>query len=277
MLEPATIVITMPRKKGDPTQYTYQWATKAVQMAKDLGYKVIAIKENDTTYDNVSKILKENKVRLYTHFGHGCPLSLQGQQECIISRKYTTDQLICMAESPYIEERQKVLRLLSPLGELSCPGICTLDIDPCSPTCLFDTNVNLLKDTISLAIACHSASQLGRCAVNYGADTYIGYADLLMFPVDSLNSQDMFGEVQLTMFKELLLGKNPQEAERVMSELEDSYIRRFKKIKYVALPMLWNKLHRKILGNINSLIYSNTIYLDIDPVPFYLSNTPFYM
>ena len=255
MITPATVVITMPRKKADPTEYTFQWAMKAVQMAKDFGYKVIAIKEDDTTYDNVSKILKDNRVRLYGHFGHGCQLSLQGQHQCIISRKYTSGQLMCMAESPYIEERQKLLRILNPLGQLSCPGICTLDIDPCSPLCTYDTNVNLLKDTISVAVACHSAAQLGRCAVNYGADTYIGYADLLMFPVDSLNSQDMFGEVQLTMFKELLMGHTPQEAERVMSELEDSYIRRFKKIKWISLPLLWNKLHRKVLGNANSLIY----------------------
>lgn len=266
MPEPATIVITMPRKKSDPTEYTFLWATKAAQMAKDLGYNVITLKENDVTHENVTKILKENKVHLYSHFGHGCPLSLQGQQQCIISRKYTTDQLICMAESPYMEERQKLLRLLSPLGDLSCPGICSLDADPCSPLCTYDTNVDLLKGSIAFAIACHSGSQLGKCAVSYGAKTYIGYDDLLMFPVDSLNSQDLFGEVQLTMFKELLLGKSPQEAEKVMSELEDSYIRRFKKIKYIALPMLWNKIHRKIIGNVNSLIYSDTIYLDINPV-----------
>lgn len=265
----ATIVITMPRKKSDPTEYTFNWATKAAQMAKDLGYNVITIKENDTTYDTVSKTLKENKVHLYAHFGHGCPLSLQGQQECIISRKYTTDELICMAEGS-IGEKQKLLSWLRPLGQVSCPGICRLDIDPCSPTCLRDTNVHLLKDTISFAVACHSGSQLGKCAILYGVKTYIGYSDLLMFPVDSLNSQDMFGEVQLTMLKELLLGKSPYEAEKVMSELEDSYIRRFKKTKYIALPMLWNKLHRKLLGNVNSLIYSDTTYLNINPTPFFL-------
>jgi len=255
MIEPATIVITMPKKKGDPTEHTYVWATKAAQMAKDLGYNVIAIKEGDTTYENVSKVLKENKVRIYSHFGHGCSASLQGQNQCIITRKYTAEQLICMAESPYIEDRQRLLKLLKPLGEISCPGICSLENDPCSPLCLFDTNVNLLKDTITIAVACHSASQLGRCMISCGGQTYIGETDLLMFPVDSLGSQDMFGEVQLVMFKELLLGKNVQEAEKVMSELEDSYIRRFKKTKYIALPMLWNKLNRKIWGDKNATIY----------------------
>lgn len=256
MTDTATVMITMPKKKGDPTEYTYQWATKAVQIAKDLGYNIIVIKENDTTYNNVTKILKENKVDLFLHFGHGCPSSLQGQRECVIVRKYTVDELMCMAESPNIEDRQMVIKLLNPLGELSCPGICKLDNDPCSPLCTYDTNVNLLKDSIIFAVACHSASQLGRCAIKYGVQTYIGETDLLMFPVDSLNSQDMFGEIQLTFLKELLMGKTVQEAEQVMSELEDSYIRRFKKTKYIALPMLWNKLHRQILGDANNLIYS---------------------
>ncbi len=256
MNEPAVILFTMPRKKSDPTEFTYQWAEKAVQLAKDLGYNIITIKENDTTYSNVTKILSENKINLFVHYGHGCPSSLQGQQECEVVRKYTVDELICLAESPYIEDRQRVIKLLNPLGELSCPGICSLDVDPCSPLCIYDTNVNLLKGSMVFAVACHSAAQLGQCAVAYGVTTYIGYSDLLMFPVDTLKSQDMFGEVQLTFLKELLMGKTVQGAEQAMSELEDSYIRRFKKIKYIALPMLWNKLHRQILGDANNMIYN---------------------
>ncbi len=257
MSEIATILITAPMKKSDPTEYTYSWSTKAKNMAENLGYNVIFIEKDDTTYENVSKTLKENRIRLYTHFGHGCASSLQGNRECFITRKYYVDELICMAQSPYLEEREKFLKLISPLGQLSCPGICALEIDPCSPLCLFDTNVGLLKGTISLAVACHSAASLGKCSIKYGVETYIGEDDLLMFPVDTLNSQDMFGEVQLTMFKELLMGHSVQEAERATSELEDSYIRRFKQIKYIALPLLWNKLHRKVLGNQNALIYRN--------------------
>lgn len=255
MFDIATVMVTMPRKKSDPTEYTYEWATKAVQMAEDLGYKVITIKENDTTYDNITKILKENNVRLFSHFGHGCPSSLQGNKECIVTRKYDVNDLICMAESPYIEERQRLLKLLNPLGQISCPGICNLENDPCSPLCLYPTNVNLLKDTITFAVACHSAAQLGKCAVAYGCQTYIGESELLMFPVDSLGSQDIFGDVYLAFLKELLLGKSVQDAEKVMSKLEDSYIRRFKKTKYIALPLLWNKLYRKIWGDKDAMIY----------------------
>lgn len=252
----ATILVTMPKNKADPTEYTYQWATQAAKIAEDLGYNVVTIKEKDTTYNNVTGSIKKYKPRIYVHFGHGCPSSLQGQQECIVVRKYSVDELICMAESPFVEERQRLLRLLRPLGELSCPGVCSLDVDPCSPLCTHDTNINLLKGSIIFSVACHSLSQLGKCSIKYGVDTYVGYDDLLMFPVDTLKSQDMFGEVQLTFLKELLMGKTVQEANQVMSELEDSYIRRFKKTKYIALPMLWNKLHRQILGNANNLVYN---------------------
>lgn len=255
MKELATVLITIPLKKGDPTEYTALWAEKAVQIAKDLGYNTVAIRGNNVTYENVTNAIKKYRPSLTAHFGHGCPSSLQGQLECIIARKYNIDELICMAESSHMEERQRLLNMLNPIGKLSCPGICFLNNDPCSPYCTYDTNINLLKGSMVLAVACHSASQLGKCAINYGVKTYIGEDDLLMFPVDTMNSQDIFGEVHLVMFKELLLGKSVQEAARSMSELEDSYIRKFKKIKYIALPMLWNKIHRKLLGNTNAMIY----------------------
>lgn len=255
MNKPAVILVTMPKKKSDPTEYTYQWAERAVQIAKDLGYDVVTIKGADNTYNNATEALKKYKPRLYVHFGHGCGSSLQGQHECEIVRKYSVDELICMAESPYIEDRQRLIKLLNPMGELSCPGICTLDNDPCSPLCTYDTNVNLLKGSLVLAVACHSASQLGRCAISYGVKVYIGEDDLLMFPVDTLKSQDMFGDVQVTFIKELLIGKSVEEAEKRMSEEEDILIRKYKKIKYISLPLLWNKIHRKVLGDKNAMIY----------------------
>lgn len=255
MRKPETILITMPIKKGDPTEYTFSWATKAEQIAKDLGYNVVTIKGVDNTYNNATEAIKKYKPRLYTHFGHGCGSSLQGDRECEIVRKYSVDELVCMAESPYIEERQKLLKLLNPLGEISCPGICALDNDPCAPYCTYPTNINLLKGSIVLAVACHSASMLGKCSIRYGVDTYIGYDDLLMFPVDTMQSQDMFGEVQLNTFKEILMGKTVQEAIESTGKLEDTYIRKYKRIKYISLPLLWNKTHRKMLGRTNSLIY----------------------
>jgi hypothetical protein len=256
MKEPATVLITIPLKKGDPTEHTAIWAEKGVQIAQSLGYNTIALRGEDTTHTKVTDAIIKYRPMLMTHYGHGCPLSLQGQRECIVSKRYSTDELMCMAQNQNNDERQKLLKIINPLGKLSCPGICSIgDSDPCSPYCTYDTNINLLKGSITIAVACHSASILGKCAVNYGIKTYVGEDDLLMFPVDTMHSQDMFGELQLVMLKELLLGKSVQEAEKTMSDLEDSYIRKYKRIKYLALPMLWNKIHRKVLGNKNAMIY----------------------
>jgi len=251
----ATILILCPMKRADPTQYTYQWAQKAIKIATDLGYNVKVLEKDNVTYDKVSEAIKKYKPRMLASFSHGCPLSLQGQNECVINKNMSLDGLFNMATCPNPDTRSDLLKILNPLGTLSCPGICKLENDPCAPLCNFDTNVNLLKDTIIFAVACYSASKLGEYAVKHGASCYVGYDDLLMFPTDRLNSQDMFGEVQLSFFENLLLGKTVKEAEEEMVKLEDYYIRKFKKVKYVALPFLWNKLKRKVLGNPDAMIY----------------------
>lgn len=252
-MEPATILITMPFKKGDPTEYTFQWATEAVKIAKDLGYKVVTIESDNTTYNKVTEVIKKYKPRLYTHFGHGCVASLQGNTECIVTRKYSVDDLLCMANDPLQHERLD--RLMNPL-KASCEYLCSLENEQCNPLCTYDTNIGELKGSIVFAVACHSASQLGICAAKYGVETYIGFNDLLMFPVDSVGSQNFFKDVHLKMFESILLGRTVKESEEEMISLETSYIKYFKKTKYIALPMLWNKIHRQIIGNENSMIYS---------------------
>ena len=251
----ATILILCPMKRADPTQYTYQWAQKAIKIATDLGYNVKVLEKDNVTYDKVSEAIKKYKPRMLASFSHGCPLSLQGQDNCVITKNMSLDKLFSMATCPNPDTRSDLLHILNPLGNLSCPGICNLDNDPCSPLCNYDSNVDLLKGTIVMAVACYSASKLGEYAIKNGADCYIGYNDLLMFPTDSKNSQDMFGEVQLTLFENILLGRTVAEAEIEMSELEDTYIRKYKQTKYVSLPMLWNKINRRVLGDNQSMIY----------------------
>lgn len=84
----------------------------------------------------------------------------------------------------------------------------------------------------------------------------VEYKDLI-FPLDSLNSQNIFGEIQLEFYKSLLLGKTVFEAEQDMIELENSYIKKYKELKYISLPLLWNKMNRKIIGNKTSSLTTN--------------------
>ncbi len=254
-METAKILVMMPMKPGDPTQHTYQWAQKAVQMAKDFGYDIKTIEKDNVTYENVTKSIQTFKPRLFASFSHGCPNSLIGQNECVITRKFSVDEMLEMNESGIPEKVDVFRKMINPLGGISCPGICELSNDVCNPLCNNKTNIGELKNSIIFATACFSAKQLGACSTKYGVQSYIGFQDLLMFPVDTMNSQDMFGEVQLEFYKSLLMGNTVNQAEQDMIRLEDKYIKQYKPIKYISLPMLWNKVNRRILGDKNASLY----------------------
>lgn len=257
MLKQATILFTMPMKIGDPTEVTFEWSKKAAQMARELGYNVVTVEKEATTYDNVTKVLSENQPKItgrpliYSHWGHGCGSSLMGNTECVVSRKFSVDELVGILKV----DPERFQKLVNPLKGISCPGVCMVPNDPCDLMCQHPTNVNLLRDSIVFTTACWSAVQLGTCAMKYGAKIYVGSTDLYMFTVDSMGSQNIFGNIQLEFFKSLLMGKTVGEAEQDMIKLEDSYIRKYKTVKYISLPILWNKVNRKIYGDKNITIY----------------------
>jgi len=253
-MEPATIMFIAPTKRNDPTTYTYQWAVKAIRMAKGLGYKVVELHRDNVTYRNVNAAIEKYKPKLFVAFSHGCPSSINGQNECAVTRKFSIDELLSM-------EPEKIDKLLNPVRLSGCgKSICDLEGNICSPLCLKDTNIHLLKDSIIYTVSCHTAEQLGRYAIQYGIQSYIGYEDLLLFPVDDMRSQDMFGEIHLEFLKHLLEGDTVGEADRAMRNMEDTYIRLYKRTKWVGLPLLWNHKHRKVLGNSNTRIYSSPIF-----------------
>jgi len=252
----AKILIVAPRKDNDPTVHTYDWAQKALYIAKNLGYETKILEKDEVTYENVTETIKIFEPRLFASFSHGCPNSLQGQNECMVTRKFNPSELLQMYNSNDQEKIDVFRKMFNPLGNCSTVnGICSLDDNICNPLCTNDTNINKLKNTIIYATACFSAKQLGKCAINYGVQSYIGFQDLLMFPVDSRKSQDIFGEIQLEFYKSLLMGKTIEQAEQDIIKLEDIYIKKYKNIKYISLPILWNKVNRKILGDRNASIY----------------------
>lgn len=248
----ATVLITMPRKAGDPTWYTSEWAHRMSKLAREYGYKVIELKGDNVNYRNVTAAIEKYRPRLYIHAGHGCPSSLNGQVECVVTRKFSIDELLEMGE----KDPEKLDRILNPVKLSGCEkSICELESNACSPLCMKETNVHLLEGSIVYAVSCHSTEQLGRCAVQYGVQSYVGYYDLLLFPVDLMRSQDLFGEIHLEFVKHLLEGETVGEANEAMKRMEDTYIRLYKPIKWVGLPLLWNHLHREVLGNPDARIY----------------------
>ena len=238
-----TVLITAPNKSGDPTSYTWEWGKKAESLARKLGYRVIFIEKDKVDYENVSSAILEYRPRLYIHYGHGCSTTLVGQNECIITRKFTLDELLMM---------DNFQEIIQPLRYITgCKYMCQLEgmPDPCLPMCHNGTNVGLLKGMIVVAVACYTGGQLGKCAIKYGASSYFGEDDLLLFPTDTMKSETIFGDIQLIYIKELLEGGSVEEAEKKMNEYENTMIRHYKKTKYISLPILWNKIHRKIHGN----------------------------
>lgn len=247
-----TILITAPSKKGDPTEYTWGWAKRAEKMAQNLGYRVIFIEKDDVNYENVSSVLREYKPRLYIHCGHGCPTALVGQNQCIVTRRFSLDELLGM---------ENFLEIVQPLNYATgCIHTCKLGEmgempDVCSPICSYDTNVGLLRDTIVIAIACYSGGQLAKCSIKAGASGYVGYNELMLFPVDRMKSENIFRDVHIEFIRELLEGGSVNEAEKKMNDYEDNMIRLYKRIKYISLPMLWNRIHRRVLGNKDARIF----------------------
>jgi hypothetical protein len=264
MVEPAIVLFTLPRRDNDPTAITHMWGRKLIDLTKGLGYKVIVIEKEATTYDNVTNALKRNspsvtsKPLIYIHYGHGCAGSLIGNKECIINREFSFDELNTIRST----DPEKFRKLVNPLKGLSCFELdktkeltCRMDNDPCAPMCTSPTNVHLLKDVFVFTTACWSAASLGMCAEKSGTKSYLGYDEIYMFTFDSKGSQDIFEDIQLEFARSLLMGKSIDEAEKDMIKLEDAYIRKYKKVKFVSLPLLWNKMHRKIYGNKNVTIY----------------------
>lgn len=65
--------------------------------------------------------------------------------ECIVTRKYNVEELLKMEE----KDPEKLDKLLNPVKLSGCgKSICELKSNACSPLCLKDTNIHLLKDSI---------------------------------------------------------------------------------------------------------------------------------
>lgn len=108
---------------------------------------------------------------------------------------------------------------------------------------------NILDKMIVIAISSYTTLQLGKCTVSNGTESYFGYDDIVIFPSDEINSQYILRDIHLVYLKSLLEGNTIKTSEKIMNDYEDSLIKLHKETKYISLPLLWNKKHRKILGN----------------------------
>lgn len=219
----------------DATGHTYNWANGIIKECSMLGYDTKDLKRDEVTYENVSYSLMSYDPNLYIHFGHGCVANLIGQKSCIVTNG--------------TQNYSVVENYLTNYGY-------RLDDDiMCDIMCGLESNVQLLKNKLVVAYACHSAKRLGVCAMKNGAKAYAGFNDYLIFIVDNKGSEEIFKEPILTFSYSLLNGDTLGEATYKTYEKFDENIRKYKSLKILARLLLWDRKAFTVYGNKDITIF----------------------
>jgi hypothetical protein len=198
----------------DPTYITFEWGEAIKQYALSHGVDVLDIVDPWIDHDRITPLLMQNRPDLFVYTGHGCQNFLATQNGCSLTNGFHED-------------------------------VCTVQ-------CMKPPNLKLLRDAIVVTFSCHSASQLGKCAVKYGARAYVGFNDYMMFTSDSRGSQNLFRDALLPMVLELLNGRTVGEAVDITKEALLAATKQWKPVKYLAIPMMWNHEYMEVLGDINA-------------------------
>lgn len=230
------ILITRPKMLNDEaTSHTYHWGEPLIRECETLGYEIKDLKRNDAAYDKVSNELRAYNPHLYIHFGHGCVANLLGQNKCVVTNGTLNHQV-----TPHY--------LMNYGYRLDEDTVCDL-------MCGLPSNVELLRNKIVIAYACHSAKRLGVCAMKYGARAYIGFNDYLIFVVDSKGSEKIFTDPMLTFAHSLINGDTIKEAKIKTLIKFDTNIKKYKNYDILAKLLLWDRKAFTVYGNDNVTIF----------------------
>lgn len=230
------VLITRPKMPNDDaTARTYHWANGIIKECNILGYDIQDLKKDEVTYENVSYSLSLYNPHLYIHFGHGCVANLVGQKRCIV----TNGTQNYIATESYLANY----------------GYRLDDDIVCDIMCGMPSNVQLLKDKMVVAYACHSAKRLGLCAIKSGAKAYAGFNDYLIFIVDNKGSENIFKDPILTFSYSLLNGDTLGEATYKTLDKFDYNIKKYKSYKILAKLLLWNRKAFTVYGNPNITVF----------------------
>lgn len=198
----------------DPTHITYEWGQRIIDYALSHGVDVLDITGEWIEHDNITALLSQHSPDMFVYTGHGCRNFLATQKGCSLTNGWKEDV--------------------------------------CSTQCMKPPNLRLLRDAIVVTFSCHSASQLGKCAIKYGARAYVGFSDYMMFTSDGAGSQDMFRDALLPMAIELINGKTVGEAVAVTKAALFTAAKQWKSVKYLAIPFYWNYEYMQVSGDMNA-------------------------
>lgn len=239
-MEVKKILITRPRMAMDnATAHTYKWAEPVIEYAKGRGYYILDYQRHFVTYDNISDVLVRFKPDLYIHFGHGCPSNLIGQTECIITNGHSNFNVEPMYVDSYLSNYTYRMD-----DDIICDSLCSRG-----------SNVDKLSGIHVVAISCHSAHRLGECAMKYGAKSYMGFDDYLIFMTDTIDTENIFRDSILQYTYSLLNGDTVKMATNNTLKALDGNIRKYKNVNYLGKLLLWDRLGLRVYGNSNQTLF----------------------
>ena len=210
------MAIVRPRMKDkrDPTHITYQWGGDIIRYALDHGVDVLDITDPWAEYQNITPLLTQHRHDLLVYTGHGCNNYLATRDGCSFTNGVPENV--------------------------------------CAQQCNKSPNLNLLKNVIVVTFSCHSASQLGKCAIKYGARAYVGFTDYMMFTTDSVGSENVFRDALLPMATELIDGRTAGEAVGDTKAILYAATKQWKPVKFMAIPLMWNHEYMEVLGDMSA-------------------------
>lgn len=124
-------------------------------------------------------------------------------------------------------------------------------------------NISLLKDSIVLTMACLSAAELGKTAIQKGVKAYIGGTDLIYahYPEKERDYLKDWRDEYSTYFKEVIDGKNVYDAYRSFQNKMTHYINIYNRegnnrnYDWYENAALWNRRVTVLLGDPNARLY----------------------
>ncbi len=210
----AAIARPLMKDPADPTYITFGWGEIIKQYALEHGVDVLDIVDPWIEHARITPLLMKNHPDLFVYTGHGCKNFLAVQGGCSLTNGFREDV--------------------------------------CTSQCNKSPNLGVLKNAIVVTFSCHSVSQLGNCAVKYGARSYVGFSDFMMFTSDGMGSQDLFRDALLPMVIELINGKTVGEAADATKAALLAAAKQWKPVKYLAIPFMWNHEYMQVLGDLNA-------------------------
>jgi hypothetical protein len=214
----AMVAVARPvaKDKKDPSHTTFKWGKEIIDYALSHGVNALDITDPWVEYSRITYLLKKNRPDMFVYTGHGCKNYLAVQYGCSITNGWKED--VCQSQ------------------------------------CNFSSNLNILKGVIVITFSCHSSSQLGKCAIKYGARAYVGFSDYMMFTSDRLGSENLFKDRLIPLAVEILNGKTVGEAVHSTKTALIDAAKKWKPVKYLSIPMMWNAEYMEVLGDMNARI-----------------------